>query len=149
MNEVRTRFDRSTITALQEPFLHEGETYWRCWWSKELVRDADAVLTSGMVPGVKTQFVAHPECYRPFRNVSRDAFNEAYANCNTCKHFIRKRTDAAKGKPGCATFIYGNCTAPDGKPERHPLHGHQYTEQIMLHPDDADSMPCHELRRRG
>lgn len=102
-----------------------GNEVHRCHWTDKLVSIADAVITGGMIAGVKTRYVAIKD-HKEARKVAQAAFNESEANCNTCAHL--KRAAHPKNSAG---FLYGSCSMQ---------------ENLMFHPDDPMHMQCWHAR---
>lgn len=104
-----------------------GNEVHKCHWTGQLVSIADAVITGGFMPGVKSKFIAIKDHRAAMKQSHRD-FNDMDANCNTCKNL--SRVNAEKSKHG---FLYGTCNIK--------------TKEIMtFHPDDYMGMPCYEQR---
>ena len=138
---------RTAMTAKALPIfclLPEREDVYECFWTGAWVRERDVQWTKPVMPGVKFLHAAAPGHKEAMRDCAR-AFLDSEAGCNSCRWFERTRTDSAKGRPGCAVFIYGECGNPDADLAALPYRGRS-KETVMLHPDDWMGMPCYESR---
>lgn len=118
-----------------------GNEVHRCFWTGKLVSADIAVITGGFMPGVKSQFIAHPDHHQAKRD-SYIAFADiCERNCNTCKHLER-----AKQEKNRAGFLYGFCKSENSKKHTSPYADREKDGLMVFHPDDPMHMDCYESR---
>lgn len=109
-----------------------GNEVHKCGWTGRLVSIADAVISGGFYPGVKSSFLAVKD-HHEAKRYSKACFDESEGNCNACKHLIR-----VKHEKNRAGFLHGKCAIQSQKPQIYPMAG----DVMMFHPDDPMHMPC-------
>lgn len=117
----------------------------KCRYTGVVGNASDMAMRPNIVPQVSKSiyFADTPEAHAAYKFEIK-AFNENDANCNTCKHFKRMKSDNAKGSSSSSNFVYGDCLNVDGKPEILPNQAVGF--KVMVHVADFIGQPCHELR---
>lgn len=130
--------DYHQVFVLNEPVCVDdyGDEVYRCHWTSQLVAVRDAVITGGIMPGVKVRFVAVRDYHQAMKE-SQKGFNAMDSNCNSCKHL--QRVKHAKSKAG---FLYGKCSIDSTEPKLYKI----FEDVMMFHPDDYMGMTCWEGR---
>jgi len=118
----------------------EREAVYACQWTGQWVPERDVIWTGPVMPGVKFRHAAAPN-YEAARKQHVAWFQEADANCNTCRHL--KRIAHPKNRFG---FLFAECTNADADMETHPYRESIENGVMMFHPDDWMGMPCHMQR---
>jgi hypothetical protein len=105
-----------------------GNIVFICQYTRSFVATDLAIFIGPCMPNVTGTYACAPDAMPAYKR-SRTAFNEAEANCNTCRHL--RRVPHEKNKAG---HLFGEC-----------IRG--MSDQVMqFHPDDPMGMSCWESR---
>ena len=124
-----------------------GKLY-RCQYTARVAIEKHMKFIASVLPQCPVSEAVHAtldqNLIKEKRKESIAAFNEMDENCNTCKHFVRIKSDNKKGSNAASNFVYGNCANKQADLSKIPYKREGY--DIMVHVADYIGMPCWEER---
>lgn len=118
-----------------------GDEVHRCRYTHVLVWPDQAGFVGALVPGVRAKYVVSKSAEATaLHKASGISFQEAEANCNTCRWLKRVKHPKRGG------FLYGTCESPESRSDASPYHDRTEQGVLMFHPDDPMHMPCYTSR---
>lgn len=125
----------------------ERISIYECFYTGAWAKENDVKWFGATIPGVNGLYPCVIGC-ESIRKLHIMEFQKHEANCNTCVHFLRRRTESVKGQSGASSFIYGNCGINSQYLTEAPYFTRKslYDEDIMLHASDPMHMKCHVQR---
>jgi len=117
------RHPKSGKPILNKP---DAQGFYTCQYTQLPVKWDEAIFLGPCVPQVSGTYVCHPSA-TPAHKQSKRLFDEHEANCNTCKHLVRKQHN--KRKDG---QLLGQC---------------HKNNDLLFHPEDHMGMVCYEQRQ--
>jgi hypothetical protein len=114
---------------LNKPFCVDdfGNFVFKCQYTDKPVSVDEMIFLGPCIPQLNGTYVCHPtsqNAYKEFKQI----FDESEANCNTCKHLVRKKHTPRKDKA-----LLGSCYK---------------NANLVFHPEDCLNMLCYEQREK-